>query len=81
MPIGVYERKMVNGYKYVAYINNNTKKHFHLGTFDTPKEAFQAYKSAKESRIKEMAIQYYNDGKITEKVYNALMNYKVEITD
>lgn len=81
MPIGVYERKMVNGYKYVAYVNNNTKKHFHLGTFNTPKEAFVAYKFAKEAHIKEMATQYFNDGKITEKVYNALMNYKVEITD
>ena len=81
MPIGVYERKMVNGYKYVAYVSNNTKKHFHLGTFDTPEEAFQAYKSAKESHIKEMATQYYNDGKITKKVYDALMKYEVEITD
>jgi hypothetical protein len=80
MPIGVYERKMVNGYKYVAYVNN-TKKHFHLGTFDTPKEAFQAYKSAKEAYIKEMATQYYKDGKITERVYDALMKYEVEITD
>lgn len=81
MPVGVYERKMVNGYKYVAYINNGIKKHFHLGTFNTPKEAFQAYKLAKEAHIQEMATRYYNDGKITEKVYKALMNYKVEITD
>ena len=81
MPIGVYERKMVDGYKYVAYVNNNTKKHFHLGTFDTPKEAFQAYKSAKEAYIKEVATQYYNEGKITKKVYDALMKYEVEITD
>lgn len=80
MPIGVYERKMVNGYKYVAYVNN-TKKHFHLGTFDTPEEAFQAYKSAKEAYIKEMATQYYKDGKITERVYDALMKYEVEIID
>ena len=81
MPIGVYERKMVNGYKYVAYVNNNIQKHFHLGTFDTPEEAFQAYKQAKESHIKDMATQYYNDGKITQKVYDALMRYEVEITD
>lgn len=81
MPIGVYERKMVNGYKYVAYVNNNIQKHFHLGTFDTPEEAFQAYKQAKEAYIKDMATQYYKDGKITEKVYDALMRYEVEITD
>ena len=81
MPIGVYEKKMVNGYKYVAYVNNGIKKHFHLGTFDTPEQAFAAYKEAKERHIQEVATQYYNEGKITEKVYNALMNYRVEITD
>ena len=81
MPIGVYERKMVHGYKYVAYVNNSIKKHFHLGTFDTKEEAFVAYKFAKEAHVKKMAALYFKDGKITEKVYNALMNYKVEITD
>ncbi|MEE1277668.1 MAG: AP2 domain-containing protein [Acutalibacteraceae bacterium] len=81
MPIGVCERKMVNGYKYVAYVNNSTKKHFHLGTFDTPEEAFRAYKRAKESHIQEMATQYFNEDKITKKVYDALLNYEVEITD
>jgi predicted RNase H-like HicB family nuclease len=49
--------------------------------FDTPEEAFQAYKQAKEAYIKDVANQYYKDGKITENVYNALMKYKVEITD
>jgi hypothetical protein len=81
MPIGVCERKMVNGYKYVAYVNNSTKKHFHLGTFDTPEESFYAYKVEKEAYIKEVAQSYYNKGLVTERVYNALMNYNVEITD
>lgn len=56
-------------------------KHLYLGTFNTPEEAFAAYKTAKEAYIKEVATAYYNEGKITEKVYNALMNYQVEITD
>lgn len=81
MPIGVYKREMVHGYKYVAYLNNSIKKHFHLGTFETPEEAFLAYKKAKEVHIKDIATKYFQDGKITESVYNALMNYKVEITD
>jgi hypothetical protein len=51
----------------------------HLGTFDTPEEAFQAYKVAKEEYIKEVADKWKD--KITEKVYQALYNYKVEITD
>ena len=81
MPIGVHERKMVKSQKYIAYLNNSAKKHFYLGTFDTPERAFMAYKVAKEAHVREMASQYYNEGKIIEKVYNALMNYKIEITD
>lgn len=80
MPVGVTEREMVSGYKYAAYLNENGKRR-HLGTFNTPEEAFQAYKQAKEAHIKDMATQYYKDGKITEKVYDALMMYEVEITD
>lgn len=60
---------------------NEYGKIIHLGTFPTQEEAFNAYKQAKEAHIKDVATQYYNEGKITEKVYNALMNYKVEITD
>jgi hypothetical protein len=44
-------------------------------------EAFCAYKNAKEQYIKELAEKYFQEGKITEKVYNALMMYEVEITD
>lgn len=75
-PIGVIKR----GHRFSASVSlyGKSKK---LGMFDTPSEAFQAYKSAKESYIKDIATQYFNDGKITKKVYNALMNYKVEITD
>lgn len=80
MPIGVHQREMANGFKYVAYMNKFGRR-VHLGTFNTPNEAFTAYKHAKEAHIQEMATQYYKDGKINEKVYNALMNYKVEITD
>ena len=53
----------------------------HLGFFDTPEEAFQAYKSAKEQYVKERATQYFQEGKITQRVYQALMEYQVEITD
>lgn len=80
-PIGVHKRQMVNGLKYVAYLNNHIKKHFHLGTFNTIEEAFHAYKSAKEAHIQKMATQYYKGGKITKSVYDALIKYKVEITD
>ena len=75
LPLGVHR---VRGGKFYSTYSG---KHIYLGTFNTSEEAFQAYKQAKEAHIQEVATQYYNDGKITEKVYNALMNYKVEITD
>lgn len=76
-PIGVsaYNKK------FCARINVPPKGSVWLGSFNTPKEAFVAYKFAKEAHVKKMAALYFKDGKITEKVYNALMNYKVEITD
>ena len=50
-----------------------------LGRFDTPEEAFQAYKQVKESYIKEVAEKWKDQ--IDPRVYEALMNWKVEITD
>lgn len=58
--------------RYAAYIRRYSIRKC-IGIFDSPEEAFGAYKTAKEA--------HYNEGKITEKVYNALMNYQVEITD
>lgn len=75
-PIGVSKR----GKRFSARLSLNSKSK-KLGMFDTQEEAFCAYREAKEAHIQEMATQYFNEGKITSKVYNALMNYKVEITD
>ena len=74
-PIGV---SLTPSKKYVAYISIDAKR-LHLGTFDTSEEAFEIYKDAKEKHIKEIAIKWKS--KITFKVYQALMNYQVEITD
>lgn len=76
LPIGV----ALHDSKYQAHFCGRGKLN-HLGTFDTPEEAFYAYKKAKEQYIKELAEKYFQEGKITEKVYNALMKYEVEITD
>lgn len=70
----------VTGSSYMAYLNKNGNR-INLGTFYSVEEAFLAYKQAKESYIKDLATQYYNDEKITKKVYDALMRYEVEITD
>lgn len=76
-PIGV----SLHNKKYCARINMFQKGSIWLGTFDTPKLAFEAYKKAKESYIKDMAKNYYKEGRITKRVYDALMRYEVEITD
>ena len=73
-PIGVRKK----GNSIIAQINYMGKKK-HLGSFKTVEEAFEAYKKAKEQCIKEYAEKY--KGQITDEVYNALLNYKVEITD
>lgn len=74
-PIGV----IVSPYnKFIAKLSGQRT---YLGSYDTPEEAFNAYKQAKEKHIKEIAQKYFNEGKITERVYNALMKYEVELTD
>lgn len=55
------------------------KKRKYLGTFNTPQEAFQIYKIVKEKHIKEIADKYKY--LISEKVYLAMYNYKVNELD
>jgi hypothetical protein len=52
-----------------------------IGSYKTQEEAFYSYKDAKERYIKSVAETYFQEGKITQKVYDALMKYEVEITD
>lgn len=68
-----------NGNKYQARFMKKGKLFLFKG--ETPEEAFTKYKEAKEQYIKEMASEYYSRGEITEKVYNALMCYKVQMYD
>lgn len=50
-----------------------------LGRFDTPEKAFQVYKTAKEDRLKCLAEKWKDF--ITEKCYNALLNWEIKIDD
>lgn len=54
-------------------------KQTHLGYFDTPEQAFQAYKKAKEQHIKEVADKWKD--KIDTRVYEAMYKYEVNIAD
>ena len=65
--------------KFVAQINRNKGQQDYLGQFDSAEYAFLAYKVAKEDFIKEVAENW--KGVVDNRVYNALMNYEVEITD
>ena len=62
-------------------INPETRKFKseYLGRYDTQEKAFEIYKYYKEKNIKQVA-DYYKD-LIPEKLYNAMYNYEVEITD
>lgn len=76
LPLGVHFDKSKEKYRAeVSFMGEQIK----FGTFDTAEEAFGRYKEYKEKFIKDMAIQY--KGKIPDKVYQAMMNWKIEIDD
>lgn len=76
LPIGVTRKDRGYTTALTAY-----GERIYLGYYSTLEEAFQVYKAAKEQHIKEIAEKYFQEGKITKKVYDALMKYEVEITD
>ncbi|MBU7315987.1 hypothetical protein [Paenibacillus oleatilyticus] len=79
-PIGVHYDSKINKLK-VQYMNQITNKRVCIGTFEIneEKKAFNCYKTYKEAHIKEVANKYKN--KIPNNLYQALLNYEVEIID
>lgn len=71
-PIGVIKHKN----KYRSRLGRDRK---HLGLFTSIKEAFEAYKTAKEYQIKEVAEKWKDE--IDPRVYEAMMEYEVKETD
>ena len=49
--------------------------------FEDENDALKFYKDTKEYNIKNIATKYFQEHKINEIVYNALMNYQVEISN
>ena len=74
LPIGVSVKR--NKYRATIYINGKQKS---LGSYNTPEEAFIAYKTFKENYIKAKADSYRET--IPEKLYNAMYEYEVEVDD
>ena len=75
--IGVYWCNTNKAFK--AQVCKSKGKQKNLGFFKTEIEAFNAYKQAKESFIKEQANKWKD--KIDERAYLALINYEVHIDD
>lgn len=83
-PIGVCYNKLLDKYNAKLSMNIAYGRRYErqLGSYPTPEDAFYlGYKPAKEAYIKQVAQEEYDKGNITEKCYNAMMNYEVEITD
>lgn len=76
LPIGVSKTNSITN-PYRAYFSDGGFRT--LGVYKTFQDAFNAYKIAKERRIKEIADKYKQQLEL--RVYEALCNYKVEIND
>ena len=77
-PIGVYHDTSKCQKRFSARVSKNGK-HKRFGSYLTPEEAFYVYKREKELHIKEIANKWKDH--IDPRVYEALMNWTIEITD
>lgn len=75
-PLGVHQNKKSG--KFVSQINIDGKR-VCLGHFDNPEKAFQIYKTAKEDVVRSLAEKYKS--LLDSRVYDSLINWKVEVTD
>ena len=71
-PVGVCFDKRVGKFKAYCRVNSKTKN---LGLFNTPQEAFTAYKPFKENLCKQLALKWKDE--IDERLFNAMMNWSV----
>ena len=79
-PVGVCYDKTNKKYKaHLSVFKNGKSTQKNLGYFDTPEEAFEVYKRAKEDYIKKIADEYKD--KIPTELYQAMYAYEVEIND
>ncbi|WP_286231293.1 hypothetical protein [Neobacillus mesonae] len=77
LPVGVAFNKVAK--RYQSQCANANSEIVPLGHYDTPEEAFLAYKIHKERVIKDVADEYKD--KIPSRLYNALINWMIEIDD
>ena len=79
-PIGVSYRKDRKKYQASCNVNGENKN---LGRYNTPEQAFNAYKQVKEQEIKRVANECVSKGFISKdsRLYKAMISYQVKITD
>ena len=82
-PIGIsYDKKSGRFSANVSRMKNGKYRCKNFGKYPTAEEAFYlGYKPIKESYIKEIAKEEFEKGTISKICFEAMMNYKVEITD
>jgi len=76
-PIGVYFDKSRG--KFMARFSSGNNIMKNLGRFETEHEAFTVYKAAKEKLSLQLAEAYKD--RLDPRAYQALLDYRVEITD
>lgn len=79
LPLGVDVGRNYDGSTHFRAQSREDGKNIMLGRFSTSEAAFYAYKKHKESLAKDLAEKWKE--KISEKAYEALRNYTVDITD
>ena len=77
LPIGVHYDKQHKKYKAQCSIGLGKQKN--LGRYNTQEEAFKVYKAFKEAHIKKIADDYLEF--IPSNLYQAMINYEIEIED
>lgn len=72
-PVGVHFHKASGKFKAQCAVNG---KRQHLGLFNTPQEAFNAYKPFKEALCKQLALKWQHE--IDTRLFTAMMKWEVE---
>ena len=81
-PIGTYYHKRDDIFcAKISKNRNGVNKRIEIGRYKTPTQAFLAYKREKESYIKEIAEEYFENNLICKKTYEAMHAYDIKIDD
>ena len=73
-PVGVGFHKASGKFRAQCAVNGKPQ---HLGYFNTPQEAFNAYKPFKENLCKQLALKWQHE--IDPRLFNAMMKWEVKI--